>query len=119
MLQRVGGWGLLAIAMVVAGRQPAAAQSATTNLGISYSFLRLLNDGDLNMPAGWLVSFAGPLERTPVLLVGEAAGNYRSQFGETVHLHTFQGGFRVVGRTTPDVHPYGQLLFGVMNVGCC
>jgi hypothetical protein len=71
------------------------------------------------MPAGWLVSFAAPVDRGPVALVGEVAGNYRSEFGETFKVHTFQAGLRLTGRTAPRVYPFAQLLAGGMNIGCC
>jgi hypothetical protein len=119
MLQRFVRCGVLAIVLFAVAQTPIEAQSERATLGISYSFLRILNDGDLNLPAGWLVSFAGPFERSPVSLVGEVAGNYRSEFGETLHLYTVQGGLRLSGRTSRDVYPYGQFLLGLMNVGCC
>ena len=93
--------------------------SAQTTLGVSYSFLRILEGPDLNMPAGWLLSFAAPLDRSAISLVGEVAGNYRSDFGETFRLHTFQGGLRLSGRTAPGVDPFAQFLVGGMNTGCC
>jgi hypothetical protein len=57
------------------------------NVALSYSFLRLIegeSDDDFNIPAGWLVSFAQPLAGSRVSIVGEAAGNYKSAFGETL-----------------------------------
>ena len=97
----------------------ASAQSSDATLGISYSFLRLLEGPDLNMPAGWLVSFAKPLDRSAIAVVGEVAGNYRSEFGETFRVHTFQAGLRLVGTTSPGVDPWAQFLVGGLNSGCC
>ena len=110
---------IVATALLATIPLSAAAQTNNATLGISYSFLRLLEGADLNMPAGWLVSFATPIERGPVSLVGELAGNYRSQFDETFKVHTFQAGFRLTGRTAPGVYPFAQLLAGGMNIGCC
>jgi hypothetical protein len=97
----------------------ASAQTTGATLGISYSFLRLLEGADLNLPAGWLVSFAAPVDRSAISVVGEVAGNYRSDFGETFKLHTFQGGLRLSGRTAPGVDPFAQFLLGGVSSGCC
>jgi hypothetical protein len=98
----------------------ASAQNTTdTSLGISYSFLRFLEGPDLNVPAGWLISFAKPIARSPIAVVGEAAGNYRSEFGETLRVHTYQAGLRLLARTAPGVDPFAQFLAGGMTVGCC
>jgi len=97
----------------------ASAQTTDTTLGISYSFLRFIEDPDFNLPVGWLLSFAKPIDRSAIALVGEVAGNYRSEFGETLKVHTFQGGLRLSGRTTPGVGPFAQFLLGGMNSGCC
>jgi hypothetical protein len=117
MLRRTSSVLLAAALLLTVHASVASAQGAT--MGVSYSFLRLLDDADLNMPAGWLVSFAGPIDRSAISVVGEVAGNYRSDFGETFRVHTFQGGFRVSGRTAPGVDPFAQFLLGVMNSGCC
>jgi hypothetical protein len=111
---------LLIMALTVCFRvAPANAQTSTGgNVGLSYSFLRLLDEDDLNMPAGWLVSFAQPIGGSPVSIVGEAAGNYKTEFDETLRLHTFQGGVRVAARTNPNVTPFAQFLAGVMNINC-
>jgi hypothetical protein len=97
----------------------ASAQTTRPTVGISYSFLRFLEDPGVNLPAGWLVSFAAPVGRSAISVVGEAAGNYRSEFGETLRVHTFQGGFRLSGRTAPGVDPFAQFLLGGMSAGCC
>jgi hypothetical protein len=80
-------------------------------MGISYSFLRYLEGADFNLPAGWLI-FLPPIDRSAIALVGEVAGNYRSEFGETLKVHTFQGGLRLSGRTAPGVNPFAQILDG-------
>jgi hypothetical protein len=111
----------LAVAAVwfAAAAGPAAAQTTDATLGVSYSFLRFLEGADVNLPAGWLVSFAKPIDRSAISLVGEVAGNYRSEFGVTFRAHTFQGGLRLSGRTAPGVDPFAQFLVGGMNIGCC
>ena len=116
---RVASRCLLALTLLAVSTSVASAQAVGSTLGVSYSFLRVLNGPGINVPAGWLVSFAGPLEDSPVAIVGEAAGNYRSEFGETFRVHTFQAGLRLTGRTTRDVYPFAQFLVGVMNLGCC
>ena len=66
--------------IIVKARGPlgqSLAQATDTTLGISYSFFRFLEGPDLNVPAGWLISFAKPIGRAPIAVVGEAAGNYR------------------------------------------
>ena len=106
--------------LVLAACATASAQSNDATLGISYSFFRYLEGADLNLPAGWLVSFATPIERrSAISVVGEIAGNYRSEFGETLKVHTYQGGFRLSGRTAPGVYPFAQFLLGGMTSGCC
>jgi hypothetical protein len=118
-LRRWSSWLLAAVLFASVHTGVASAQSTGATMGISYSFLRLLEGGDVNMPAGWLVSFAAPVDRSAISLVGEVAGNYRSDFGETFRLHTFQGGLRLSGRTAPGVDPFAQFLLGGMNFGCC
>ena len=98
---------------------PASAQSNDATFAVSYSFFRFLEGPDLNVPAGWLISFAKPIDRSPVAVVGEAAGNYRSEFGETLRVHTYQGGLRLLARIAPGVDPFAQFLAGGMSTGCC
>ena len=120
MLTRHSTVGLIvATALLTALPRAASAQTNDTTIGISYSFLRILEGADLNMPAGWLISFAKPIDRSAIALVGEFAGNYRSEFGETFRVHTFQGGLRLSGRTAPGVDPFAQILLGGMSSGCC
>ena len=83
-------------------------------VGVGYSFLRI-NEGDgLNLPAGWLASIAGRATNW-FSVVGEVAGNYKSESGETFRLHTLQGGVRILSRQNPNVRPYGQFLLGGAN----
>ena len=72
------------------------------------------------MPAGWLVSVAGRATRA-ISIVGEVAGNYKSEEGETLRLHTFQAGVRVLARQNPKATPWGQFLLGGANASgsCC
>jgi len=121
MLNRHTAGVVVAAALVLAACGSASAQSNdNATLGISYSFFRYLQGADLNLPAGWLVSFATPIERrSAISVVGEIAGNYRSEFGETLKVHTYQGGFRLSGRTAPGVYPFAQFLLGGMTSGCC
>jgi hypothetical protein len=109
---------LFAMIGVVSAGTAAAQTDDRGSVGLSYSYLRLLDDADFNVPAGWLVSFAKPVTRTPVSIVGEIAGNYRAESGEALRVHTFQGGVRVSGRSGL-MRPFAQLLVGDMNVGCC
>jgi hypothetical protein len=96
----------------------ASAQTSIGDIGFSYSFHRLFDEGDsLNMPAGWLVSASKSLGRSPFAVVGEVAGSYRSESGETVRLYTYQGGLRISG-SNPTVRPFAQFLVGTMHAGC-
>jgi hypothetical protein len=97
----------------------ASAQTTDASLGISYSFFRSLEGPDFNLPFGWLLSFAKPIDRSPIAVVGEAAGNYRSEFGETLRIHTYQAGLRLLARTAPGVDPFAQFLVGGMTTSCC
>jgi hypothetical protein len=119
MIIRGSSWLAAAALLVSVHAGIASAQSSDATIGISYSFLRLVEGPDLNMPAGWLVSFAKPVDRSAISVVGEVAGNYRSEFGETFRVHTFQGGLRLSGTTSPGVDPYAQILLGGLNSGCC
>ena len=118
IIRRSMSW--LTAASIFLAAPAASAQTTDATLGLRYSFFRYLQGADLNLPAGWLVSFATPIERrSAVSIVGEFAGNYRSEFGETLKVHTYQGGFRLSGRTAPGVYPFAQFLLGGMTAGCC
>ena len=119
IIRRSLTWLAAAAVLLVVHAGAASAQTTDVTLGISYSFLRFLEGSDLNLPVGWLLSFAKPIDRSAIVLVGELAGNYRSEFGETFKVHTFQGGLRLSGRTAPGVNPFAQILLGGVNSGCC
>jgi hypothetical protein len=80
-----------------------------TNVGIGYSFLRLLDQE--NIPVGWNLSFAGG-GTDYVSGVADFGGHYDASGGDTWMLHTFQAGVRVGARRTARVIPFGQVLFG-------
>jgi len=119
IIRRSLSWLASATVLLTACAGTASAQTTDATLGISYSFLRYLEGADFNLPVGWLISFAKPIDRSAISLVGELAGNYRSEFGETLKVHTFQGGLRLSGRTAPGVNPFAQILLGGVNSGCC
>src|SRR6476469_10956254 len=83
------------VIVMLAAPWTAAAQTATNNVAVSYSYL---HDPDLNLPVGWVFAGAAPLSRT-IGLVGEAAGNYGSKtFDDTtlrLQTHAFLGGVRL------------------------
>jgi hypothetical protein len=104
----------------IGGASASAQTGPGANVAFGYSFLRLLDEeGDLNMPAGWLVSVAKPVGRSTVSVVGEVAGNYKSEFGETLRLHTIQGGVRLSAPGGRPLRPFAQFTAGVMAIGCC
>ena len=119
IIRRSLSWLASAAVLLTVCAGTASAQTTDATLGISYSFLRYLEGADFNLPVGWLISFAKPIDRSAISLVGELAGNYRSEFGETLKVHTFQGGLRLSGRTAPGVNPFAQILLGGVNSGCC
>lgn len=119
IIRRSSSWLAAAALFVTVHAGVASAQDTGATVGVSYSFLRLLEGNNVNLPVGWLLSFAAPIDRSAISLVGEVAGNYRSDFGTTLRLHTFQGGLRLSGRTAPGIDPFAQFLLGGMNLGCC
>jgi hypothetical protein len=97
--------GLLALPAGVLAQNP----PATNNVGIGYSYLKLLDEE--SVPAGWNVSFAGG--GTPYVSgVVDVGGHYYSSGGDTWTLHTFQAGVRVGARRTARVIPFAQMLIG-------
>jgi hypothetical protein len=84
-------------------------------VGVGYSFFRFTEEEGFNMPAGWLASIAGRATDW-MSVVGEVAGNYKSESGETLALHTFQGGVRILTRRNPNVTPWAQFLLGGGNL---
>src|SRR4051812_17201009 len=107
---------VVAVLLCSVGGSAASAQTVQSgDVAVSYSYLRLMDeDGDVNMPAGWVVSFGKPVRGSIVSAVGEVAGNYKSEFGEALRLHTFQGGVRVSGRSGQPIRPFAQFVAGVM-----
>jgi len=118
IIRRSSSW-LFAVVLFVTVHAGVASAQDNATVGVSYSYLRLLEGADVDLPVGWLMSFDDPIGRSAISLVGEVAGNYRSEFGETFRLHTFQGGLRLSGRTAPGIDPFAQFLLGGMNSGCC
>jgi hypothetical protein len=80
-----------------------------TNVGIGYSFLKLLDEE--NVPVGWNLSFAGG-GTAYVSGVADFGGHYYTSGGDTWMLHTLQAGVRVGARRTARVIPFAQALFG-------
>jgi hypothetical protein len=83
-------------------------------MAAGYSFLRITEGDGLNMPAGWWFSLAGHTGSW-ASIVGEVAGNYKSESGDTLKLHTFMGGARVNSTRSGAVIVFGQFLVGGMN----
>lgn len=95
------------------------AQEPTPQVAFGYSFQTLFDDGEgFNLPIGWFASFAHPLGGSRVSAVGEVAGNYDREYGETFWLYTYQGGIKVTGKGDA-VKPYAQFLAGALTLGCC
>jgi hypothetical protein len=91
---------VLGVSAFFLSTQPAAAQGSSVQFAAGYQFLRFLDDGGENIPAGWGASVAGG--SSVIKVVGDVGGHYED--GEK--LHTFQGGIEVAGsgtRTTPFV----------------
>jgi hypothetical protein len=103
-------------AMVAVVAAPAMAQDGRrAEVGLGYSLVGIIEEDAPSLPAGWLGSVAvGMTDR--VSAVGEVAGNYTSEDGELLTLHTYQGGVRFGARRSPKVRPYGQLLLGGVTV---
>ena len=89
---------------------------AAADVGLSYSFLRGIEGDGVNVPVGWLVSPARSMNSW-LGVVGEVAGNYKIyEDGDTLWVHTFQGGVRLASRANPNVTPFGQFLLGGIHV---
>jgi hypothetical protein len=96
---------------------PVAAQSvATADLAAGYSLLRLIEEPDeLNLPTGWFAS-AGVRAKSWIWIVGEVAGNYKTYSdGDSLWVHTYQGGPRVVLEGS-RINVFGHLLLGALTV---
>ena len=112
---------LLFVACACAMSTTAQAQtSRAADVGVAYSFVRITEGDGVNLPVGWLVSVAGRTTNV-ISIVVEVAGNYKSEEGVTLRIHTFQAGVRLLARQNPKVTPWGQFLLGGTNAsaGCC
>ena len=94
---------------------PTTARAQQPEVGVSYSYARITNGDGLNLPAGFLVSIAGGGRSSP-WLVGEVAGNFRSERNETLKLFTIQGGVRFFSETREGMRPFAQLLVGLASL---
>ena len=110
---------VLVAAVALLPARPAHAQSTPLgDVAVSYSFLRFVEGDGLNLSAGWLVSVSRRIG--PVFsVVGEAAGNYRSDEGDWLMVHSFMGGVRASPRSRAGVRPFAQLLVGAAAASCC
>jgi hypothetical protein len=79
---------------------------------VGYSLFRLTEGrNDTNFPAGWLVSGAGRVTSW-MWIAGNVSGNYKTfSDGDTLWIHTYQGGPRVVFQTS-RARFFGQFLLG-------
>ena len=75
IIRRSLSWLASTAVLLTVSAGAASAQTTDATLGISYSFLRYLEGADFNLPVGWLISFAKPIDRSAIALVGEVAGN--------------------------------------------
>jgi hypothetical protein len=99
--------GILCALAILVSVQPAAAQEKKTEFALGYQFLRFLEDGGENIPAGWGASVAGAMNDM-IKVVGDVGGHYK----DGGKLHTFQGGVEFAGKN-PKVTPFGRVLAGV------
>lgn len=104
----VAGVATLGTANVTRAQEP--------EVGISYSYARITNGNGTNLPAGFLVSFAGGGKTSP-WLVGEIGGNFKTENDVTLRLFTIEGGVRFFTEIGDDVRPFAQLLVGLGNIG--
>jgi hypothetical protein len=116
MLRQCSGTRTLVACAFCACATSAHAQT-TGNLGVGYSFMRLVEDEGLNLPGGFLVSYAQPLAGSAISIVSEGAGNYTTAYDDTLALHTFQSGVRFSSPADRTVTPFAQFLAGLINVG--
>jgi hypothetical protein len=110
----------MTVLLIISYLLPTTAQAQArsgTEVGVSYSFVRVVEGDGLNVPVGWLVSLARSTNDW-LALVGEGAGSYKTtnEGGDTLWIHTFQGGVRVSARTNATITPFGQFLLGSMHL---
>jgi hypothetical protein len=88
-------------AMVYTIAAPAMGQdTGRADVGLGYSFVGIIEEDAPNLPAGWLGSVA--LRITDwVSAVSEVGGSYKSEDGDLLTLHTYQGGRSVRGAPEP------------------
>jgi hypothetical protein len=98
------------VVMMSALAAPAAAQGVRFDFSGGYQFFRFLEEGAVNVPAGWGASFAVGKEQ--IKFIGDVGGHYRSGS----RLHTFQGGIEFSGKDK-RVIPFGRVLTGVSVFG--
>jgi hypothetical protein len=108
---------LTLVACVFCACATAAHAQTAGNLGVGYSFMRLVEDEGLTLPGGFLVSYAQPLAGSAISIVSEGGGNYTTAYDDTLALHTLQSGVRFSSPADRTVTPFAQFLAGVMNVG--
>ena len=89
-----------------------AARAQEPEVGVAYSYARITNGNGTNFPAGFLLSVAGG-GRTSPWLVGEIAGNFKSEGNVTLKLWTIEGGVRFFTDIGDGVRPFAQLLIGL------
>jgi hypothetical protein len=99
--------GILCALAILVSVQPAAAQEKKTEFALGYQFLRFLEDGGENIPAGWGASVASAINDM-FKVVGDVGGHYK----DGAKLHTFQGGVEFAGKN-PKVTPFGRVLAGI------
>ena len=75
IIRRSSSWLFGAVLFVTVHAGVAFAQDNAT-VGVSYSYLRLVEGADVDLPVGWLLSFADPIGRSAISLVGEVAGRF-------------------------------------------
>ena len=99
-----------AVAALFISVQPAAAQGKT-EFAVGYQFLRFIDDGGNNVPAGWGASVAGAINDM-FKVVGDIGGHYK----DGNNLHTFQGGVEVAGKNAKTT-PFFRILAGLARFG--
>jgi hypothetical protein len=83
---------------------------------LGYSSIPYLQDSSGSLPAGWIVAFTQFDENRPLGFVVEVSGNYGIH---SERLYTALAGVKVMPQRRARARPFGQVLAGVMTVGCC
>jgi len=91
---------------------PASAAAQGPEAGVGYSFIRVMDGGSVNMPAGFIASVANGTG--DFSFVGEVGGNYKSAGGVLLQVYTFQAGPRFTDRNKRGAQPYVEFQFGAM-----